>query len=205
LVRTMLNQLRTETAKPQAKLPASTTDIELHRVDMISAAIGIHLKAGAPPFQAPSPSALAIRVNAGGPEYTDSLGQIWNADTAFSGGNTFTSPKPVSAHSKQSALYQTERFGNFRYQFPLPNGLYKVTLKFAENWFTEPNQRVFSVSCNGRTILSDFDIVAEAGGQFIAVDKSFTTRVNDGQLTLSFSSTVDNAKIDAIEILPVSQ
>src|SRR5262249_16906030 len=29
-----------------------------------------------------------IRVNAGGPAYTDTLGQVWAADTGFSGGST---------------------------------------------------------------------------------------------------------------------
>jgi hypothetical protein len=75
-------------------------------------------------------------------------------------------------------------------------------LKFAEIWWTQPNQRLFSVSVNGRPVLSSFDIFAEAGGPFIAIDKSFAAVVTNGQLTLAFSPQVDYAKIDAIEIVP---
>jgi hypothetical protein len=213
-VKNLLNQVRTEKANFPTNLPAGVTDVRLYRLDLTSAAVGIHLKSAGgqtpppvPPVTGPpvtGPGATAIRVNAGGPASTDSLGQVWSGDTGFSGGNTFNVSRAVagSSNPSQASLYQTERFGNFQYQFAVPNGNYKVTLKFAEIWWTQPNQRLFSVSLNGAPVLSNFDILAQAGGPFIALDKSFTTTVTNGQLTLSFSTLTDNAKIDAIEILP---
>jgi hypothetical protein len=204
-VTNLLNQLRTEKAGVPTNLPAGTTDVRVYRVNMVSPSVGIHLRSGSGHIRHAAPSPIAIRVKAGGPAYTDSLGQAWSADAGFTGGNTYTSSKVVSVatNPSQFPLYQTERFGNFQYQFELPNGTYKVNLKFAETWWTQPGRRLFTVTLNGTPVLSNFDIVAQAGGPFIAIDKSFTTSVTTGQLTLSFTTQVDNAKINAIEILPV--
>jgi len=46
-------------------------------------------------------------------------------------------------------LYQTERYGNFTYQFTVPNGGYNVTLKFAEFYWTSAGKRIFNVAING--------------------------------------------------------
>jgi Malectin domain/Pectate lyase superfamily protein len=201
-VRTALNQLRNEKSVLPATLPAGTTDVKLYRLDIKAAAVGVHLKSSGQ--SQPATGGSAIRVNAGGPGLTDSLGQNWSADTGFSGGTTFANSTTVSApsNSSQASLYQTERYGNFIYQFGVPNGTYKVTLKFAEIYWSQPNQRLFSVAINGAQVLSNFDILAQAGGPFIAVDRSFTVTVSGGQLSLAFTTQRDNAKIDAIEILP---
>jgi hypothetical protein len=64
----------------------------------------------------------------------------------------------------------------------LPAGTATVTLKFAEIEQTAPGQRVFDVAINGQTVLHDFDIFAEAGGANVALDKTFTVPVIDGQV-----------------------
>jgi len=47
---------------------------------------------------------------------------------------------------------------------------------------------VFSVGLEGSGVLSNFDVVAAAGGRYIAVDRSFTVEVADGVLDISFAS-----------------
>jgi hypothetical protein len=64
----------------------------------------------------------------------------------------------------------------------LPVGTATVTLKFAEIEQTAPGQRVFDVAINRQTVLHDFDIFAEAGGANVALDKTFTGPVIDGQV-----------------------
>jgi hypothetical protein len=54
-----------------------------------------------------------------------------------------------------------------------------VTLKFAETQFTNVGDRVFSLSINDDTVLTDFDIVARAGGPNRAVDQTFTITTQD--------------------------
>lgn len=140
-----------------------------------------------------------VRVNGGGPAYSDSLGNAWSADTSWSGGTAWTNSIPI-ANTSDPTLYQSERFGNFQYQFAVPNGSYTVTLKFAEIYWTGAGQRVFNVSINGQTVLSNFDIVAQAGAGGTAIDKAFSVPVTGGQITIQFTSLVDNAKISAIQI-----
>jgi hypothetical protein len=76
-----------------------------------------------------------------------------------------------------------------------------VTLKFAENYFTQPGQRLFGVSINGQTVLSNFDILGAAGGANKAIDRSFSVSVTGGAVTIHFlPGAANNPKIDAIEI-----
>jgi hypothetical protein len=152
---------------------------------------------------APLAAFVPIRVNAGGPAFTDGSGNVWAADYGYNGGNVFTTTQAVSNTSK-STLYQSERNspGTLQYQFnSIPSGTYTVNLRFAEIVYTAAGQRVFNVALNGQTLQSNYDIFAAAGVGFRATDLSFPLTVNAGQITIQFVSVVQNAKIDAIEIL----
>jgi malectin (di-glucose binding ER protein) len=96
-------------------------------------------------------------------------------------------------------LYQSERYGipSFAYRFTVPNGTHRVTLKFAEIFFTQAGQRVFNVAINGQSVLTNFDIVAQAGAAFTAVDRQVNVNVTDGQIRIDFSGVVSNAKVSA--------
>jgi hypothetical protein len=148
----------------------------------------------------------AILVNAGGPAYTDSLGQLWNADKDFSGGSPENTTHAI-ANTADPTLYQTERYnnGNFSYTFTVPNGSYNVVLKFAEIYWKAVGQRVFNVAINGAPVLTNFDIIAAAGANYTAVDKLFTIATTTGAITVQFSNGSANyPKISAIEVSPAS-
>src|SRR5205085_12255496 len=91
--------------------------------------------------------------------------------------------------------------GDFQYNFNVPNGTYIVNLKFAEIFMSTAGQRVFSVAINGNTVLQNFDIIAQTGAPFTALDKSFPVAVNSGIITIQFTSVVNYAKVSAIEII----
>jgi malectin (di-glucose binding ER protein)/phosphoesterase family protein/putative Ig domain-containing protein len=157
---------------------------------------------------APAPS-VAIRVNSGGSAYTDPSGNLWSADTGFTGGLTFTNTATVTGTSTP-VLYNTERYGyssataspaSFQYAFTVPNGGYSITLKFAETYLTGAGQRIFNVAINGQTVLSNFDIFAAAGGMNIAVDKQFAVNVTNGQILIDFAPVLQNPKVNAIQLL----
>jgi beta-galactosidase len=88
-----------------------------------------------------------------------------------------------------------------QYQFAAPNGNYSVTLKFSENWFLLPGQRLFNIVINGRQVETGFDILAAAGGPFTAADKTYATAVSNGQVVIQLVPVVQNAKIDALSIV----
>ncbi|HZT78163.1 MAG TPA: malectin domain-containing carbohydrate-binding protein [Vicinamibacterales bacterium] len=139
-----------------------------------------------------------LRINAGGPAYTDGTGSIWTADAAFSGG-TKASTTAAIAGTSDPTLYQTERYGTFSYNIPVPNGKYTVTLLFAEIYWTSAGKRVFDVNVEGQLAIQALDIFAAVGAN-TALVRSVTTTVSDGVLNLNFISTVDNAKVSAIRV-----
>jgi hypothetical protein len=145
-----------------------------------------------------SPLFTPIRVNSGGAAYTDPSGNVWSADTGFYDGAPHYTTHAIS-NTSATTLYQSVRYGNFRYQFKVPNGTHTVTLKFADIFGCKPGQHVFSVSVNGITELSNFDIVAQAGAAFKALDESFSVQVSTGTITIQFTG-VNYCTISAIEI-----
>ena len=45
----------------------------------------------------------------------------------------------------------------------MPNASYNVTLFFTEIYWDGPGLRLFNVSANNKTVITDFDIFASAG------------------------------------------
>ncbi len=147
------------------------------------------------------PPSTATRINAGGSAYTDSQSQVWSADQGFTGGTTASTTATI-ANTADQTLYKSERWGAFTYNFSVPFGTYDVTLKFAEIHFTSSGQRMFNVAINGSTVLTNFDVVAQAGGANRAVDRTFTVH-GTSTINIQFiAGSADQPKISAIEIKP---
>lgn len=149
-----------------------------------------------------------IRVNCGGAAYTDSKGQVWQADTGYNWGNVSSIPAVVSGTSDQ-ALFQKGRYNpNFSagmvYAFAVPNGQYHVNLYLAETYSATEAKgaRVFNVKMQGATVFSNLDIFALAGADNALVESTLVT-VSNGQVSIEFDNVVQTAKVNAIEILPV--
>jgi hypothetical protein len=144
-----------------------------------------------------------IRVEAGGSAgYIDTARNVWSADTGFSGGFTVDRGTIPIANTSDPRIYQTERYGMSGYAFSVPSGSYTVRLHFAETYtgITACGQRVFDVSVEG-TAIQGLDVFCEAGGRDIALIKSLSVTVSDGQLNISFTPHANNAEINGIEIL----
>ncbi len=139
-----------------------------------------------------------IGINVGGPEYVDEAGNIYLADSYFSGGNVSSKSNAI-ASTTDDALYNQYRYGNMSYAIPVSNGDYRVTLKFAEIYWDWSGTRMFDVSIEGILALNDLDIYAEAGKN-TALDYTFDVNVTDGTLNIAFVSGQDNALVNAILI-----
>ena len=129
-------------------------------------------------------STFPIRINTGGPAFTDAAGQVWSADQAFSGGETYQTSVAI-AGTVDDALYQTVRYWpSCSYSIPVPNGSYEVVLHFAEVWWTAANQRVFDVAMEGTVVIANLDVTAQVGA-FTALVQTFPATVADGTLNVT--------------------
>ena len=150
----------------------------------------------------PTSSSTTFAVNSGGAQYTGPAGVTYLADTKYTGGNAGSTTATISG-TTEGPLYQKERYGNFSYNVPVTNGTYAVTLKFAETYFSAAGRRVFSVSINGKTVISSLDLYARAGKN-AAYDVVIPVSVTTGAISIKFTSQVNNAKVSAIKVAPAS-
>jgi Malectin domain len=130
-------------------------------------------------------------------------------DRDYQGGKTASMPDTGKAIDTQvpnaapAAVYQSERWGRCTYTIPVTKGRpCTVRLHFAEAKL-EPGQRKFNVDINGRRVLNDYDIAAEAGKDK-AVVKDFPSISPDtnGNIVVAFTrGTAGEPKICGIQIL----
>ena len=152
------------------------------------------------------PPAAGLAINAGGGDDYPFI-----ADMDFTGGATTSSTVAIDTSGASNPapqyVYQSSRYGNFTYTIPnlTPNMDYPVRLHFAETYWTTAGQRIFNVNANGTPALSNFDIIAAAGGAEKAVTRQFTvTSSASGTITLQFATVTDNAEVSGIEVIGAS-
>jgi pectin methylesterase-like acyl-CoA thioesterase/PKD repeat protein len=152
----------------------------------------------------PQNNSAVYQINSGGPAVSP-----FAADAYFTGGSTFSTATSINTSGVDNpapmAVYQTERYNNMSYTFTnlTAGASYTVRLHFAELFWGSTGQRVFNVFINGSEVLTNFDMVALAGSNFKALTRQFTVAANGGgNIIVSYSNVVDNAKSSGIEIIP---
>jgi hypothetical protein len=143
-----------------------------------------------------------IRINCGGPGYSDSKGNMWQADAGFTGGTQETIATAVSG-TRDPTLFQSYHWNPTSYSFQVPNGQYHVNLYFTE---AHPQTemiggRVFNVSLQGAVAFAKLDVFAAAGAN-AALIKSADVTVTNGTVAIGFTPVSGlSPKISAIEIV----
>jgi hypothetical protein len=142
--------------------------------------------------------------------HSDRWGRLWSADKYFEGGNYWEQPRVYLARTFDPTMFQGSRTGNFSYQIPLEPGVYELHLYFVETTFGPPNNggensRQFHVAVDRRgRILSEFDIISDAGGPGIVDERVFKdiSPGPDGLLRIRFMTVNYMAMVSAIEVEP---
>jgi Malectin domain len=111
--------------------------------------------------------------DSGNGPYTDTLGDLWSTDRAYTpanGSGYVQSPSKTTSTNKaiggtlDDELYQSARITPMTYRFTgLPGGIYQVELRFAEIQGKKPGKRLFDVTVNGLPYLIALDIAALVG------------------------------------------
>ena len=156
-------------------------------------------------------SLSSIRVNAGGPAYTDPAGNTWSADFGYNAGKSSTDSATVTGTTAPQ-LFKTLRFDDqpgapdLIYTFDVPNGTYLVRLLTAETSGSNkaPGKRVFDVDIQNQRAFEDVDIFVLAGGGNIALTLEKETTVTNGQISIRFIPQVNLPRVHAIEIVPAA-
>ena len=159
----------------------------------------------ASPPPAAATDAWTHRVTTNNSPVTDSMGRVWE-----SGVNRFgTDRRSWILFNKdvlgttEDDLYEVNAVGAKGLTAPVPSqGVYRVRLLFAEDWYSEAGRRVFDVVGEGKVMEKGVDIAARAG-KGRAYDLTFDVEVTDGALDLGFVARVENTLVSAVEITRV--
>ncbi|MCA9731315.1 PQQ-dependent sugar dehydrogenase, partial [candidate division KSB1 bacterium] len=146
------------------------------------------------------------RVNAGGPSYVKN-DEYWHTDQPFEGNawgyedseGIYTTPDSVLG-SNYGFIYRSERWGQQSYHFTVPaNGRYRVTLHFAEIWYSANQKRVFDAWLENTLAIANLDIYKTIGHDR-ALAVIFELEIEDGEVTIALTSHIEDPKIAGIEV-----
>ncbi len=147
----------------------------------------------------PGGSQLVYAVNAGSSTKV-TLGDVeYGPDRFANGGSQNSTSDPISGVAN-GELYQTERFGTYAYEVPVTNAKYSVVMHFVEMYQESAGQRSFSVSVEGKEVMSNVDLYSLAGHDgaydFVVED----VNVTDETFTISLTTQADNATLSGFAI-----
>lgn len=152
-----------------------------------------------------------VRILARQSPYYSNDSHWWSPDNYFEGGQLASYAKEVTG-TDDPELYETERWGNFSYAVPVAPGRYSVVLHFAARRSNpgEPSQEtadhvtnIFNVFCNGRALLENFNLAAEAGKTDVVIRRfAGMEPTAQGKLLFSFVPVSGHATLIGLEVLP---
>ena len=133
-----------------------------------------------------------------------SNGTRFGSDAFFDGGEAAAlETDPAEAAGLDPAMGRSIRRGSFRYDLPVPNGRWSLSL-----WFAAPradDTGEFSVIAQGDPVLSRFDVAQAAGGVQRLVRRDFPVAVHDGHLRLDFRAGTGPALLSALRVTPLER
>lgn len=167
---------------------------------------GIEILPGLPHSQLP------VRIVTQPASFTDNSGNIWHRDEFYQGGYGSDQQFTVTG-AKNPGLYASERYGYFSYSIPVDaRDQYTLVLHFVESYFGPKRpggggvgSRLFRVTCNGQTLLDNFDIFKQAGSLHALTETFHHLKPTpQGKLNIIFDPIQNNATVSAIEVLDES-
>lgn len=159
-----------------------------------------------------STDCVRVRLDAGLAAGTSTLGgkvfspllPYLTAGQAYDSSEGIEGSYPI-ANTDHDALYQNETWvetaSPATFTIPIDNGNYTVHLHFVDWAQSSAGERQFHVDLQGKRVLTDLDIISEAG-KSTALVKSFDVAVTNDALNLTITDHVFYAEIAAVEIVP---
>ena len=150
---------------------------------LIAQSVQIHLS---------DPVTFPLKINNGGAAYTDYLpDQEWGPDVeyGFTDGNFVSVSDPIE-NTIDDLLYQTCLNRTAGYKVRVPNGIYTVTIKLSENYYSTVDSRTYDLVLEDSLIFENLDVFSLAGmrNAYDLIINNVT--VDDQQLDFYFSSSI---------------
>jgi hypothetical protein len=150
-----------------------------------------------------------LRISARKTPYVDVEGKYWSPDDFYFGGKTAPYQATVIG-APDPGVFPAERYGDFEYAIPVPEGKYRVTLYFAETWFGSgqygkgaAGSRSFDVFINHEPVLRAFDLLAQGPpNQLIKRTFEHVTPNQQGKIRVDLVSRTNYATLRGIEVAP---
>jgi len=140
----------------------------------------------------------AWAINVGGQAYAAVDGTQYRGDDATVGGRI---GRMTTVKGSQDAfLYQSYREGDLGIAQPIGDGVYDITLQFAEPANVRGGERVFDVLVEGRLAIGALDIMASRDGK---IESALTVTIpniaiDDGQLDVEFAAIKGEPVLSAL-------
>ncbi len=155
----------------------------------------------------PPPLTFPLQINAGNNHspiaYISDKEWTPESNYGFMDGDTTMYTGSI-ANTAEGQVYLSERHGLAKYFVRVPNGIYRVKLMFAENYFMSVGSRNFDVYVQGQKSISDLDIFKEAGRKTALVKTIDNVNVTDGLIEIHFAAQVGEPLINGIVIEQIS-
>ena len=150
---------------------------------LIAQSVQIHLS---------DPVTFPLKINNGGGMYADYLAdQEWGPDVeyGFTDGNFVSVSDPIE-NTIDDLLYQTCLNRTAGYKVRVPNGIYTVTIKLSENYYSTVDSRTYDLVLEDSLIFENLDVFSLAGmrNAYDLIINNVT--VDDQQLDFYFSSSI---------------
>jgi Malectin domain len=143
-----------------------------------------------------------VQINSGGPTASSFL-----ADEDFTGGSIVSTAGSIQTVNVPKGLpmevFEDSRAGTFSYTVKgfTPGSNHTVTLYFVEPTFDGVGLRLFDVSINGKTALSNFDVFLAAGDMDTPVAESLSAAADStGQYVIAFTPVLNEALLSGLQI-----
>lgn len=160
------------------------------------------------PTAAPVAQPIEILINCGGSGFDELYSdRTWDADQYYTGGLPYNDGSSDILNTVDDQLYQTERYGEFRYDIPVPQkGQYTIILHFAELYWPKVGERLFNIYIEKDIRVLNFDILALSNStryQAVTFEWNNVT-VMDQFVSIALTNSnpqMDHPKLSGIEIL----
>ena len=148
---------------------------------------------------------------AGGAVQGSESWNVWQANgfTSINAYTTYSASPPINANGldipaavlNNMQVFYASNNPVTKYNIPLTDGTYHVTLVFADNQATAIGQRVFDILGNGVTYGAAFDAFKSAGGANKATTFSFDITTTGGAgLALGLKEITGSAILNGIDL-----